>query len=44
VYATLSMSSTSAGALLLFMAIAIPASGWTLARLLRTPTAGFTHA
>ena len=44
VYSALSMSSTSAGALLLVMAIAIPASGWTLVKLLRTPTGGFTHA
>lgn len=43
VYGALSMSSTSAGALALFLAIAIPASGWTLARLLRTPMGGLTH-
>jgi hypothetical protein len=44
VYSALSMSSTGAGALLLFLAITIPASGWTLVRLLRTPTGGFHHA
>jgi hypothetical protein len=38
------LSPQQLGAAALFVAIAVPASGWAMARLLRTPMGGMTHA